>query len=71
VSRYDLTDFEWRVIAPLLFKFHFRRFVFVQQIVGKEIQTFFEFPPMRRGAGFELAAVKAEMEQRIKQAEKS
>src|SRR4030081_550402 len=50
------------------FKFQFWRFVFVQQIVGKEIQTFLEYPPMQRGASFNLAAVKAEMEKKMEQA---
>jgi hypothetical protein len=43
------------------FKYQFWRFVFVQQIVGKEIQTFLDYPPMQRGASFNLDAVKAEM----------
>jgi arylsulfatase len=51
------------------FKYQFWRFVFVQQVVGKELQTFVEFPPMQRGAGFNLDAVKAELEKRIAQAE--
>ena len=32
------------------FKFQFWRFVFVQQVMGKELQTFLEYPPMQRGA---------------------
>ncbi len=51
------------------FKFQFWRFVFVQQVVGKELQTFLEFPPMQKGASFNLEAVKAEMATRMKQAE--
>ena len=51
------------------FKYQFWRFVFVQQIVGKELQTFLEFPPMQRGASFNLDAVKAEMAKRMEQAE--
>jgi arylsulfatase A-like enzyme len=51
------------------FKFQFWRFVFVQQLVGKEIQTFLEYPPMQRGASFNLDAVKAEMQRRMEQAE--
>ena len=43
------------------FKFQFWRFVFVQQIMGKEIQTFLDYPPMQRGASFNLDAIKAEM----------
>ena len=51
------------------FKFQFWRFVFVQQLVGKELQTFIEFPPMQRGASFNLDAVKAEMATRMAQAQ--
>ncbi len=50
------------------FKFQFWRFVFVQQVVAKEIQTFIEYPPMQRGASFNLDAVKAEMAKRMEQA---
>jgi arylsulfatase A-like enzyme len=51
------------------FKFQFWRFVFVQQLMAKEIQTFLEFPPMQRGASFNLDAVKAEMGKRMAEAE--
>ncbi len=43
--------------------------MFVQQVMGKELQTFFDFPPMQRGASFNLDAVKAEMAKRMAQAE--
>ncbi|HTF62293.1 MAG TPA: hypothetical protein VK638_06220 [Edaphobacter sp.] len=42
------------------FKFQFWRFVFVQEAVGKKLQTFLDYPPMQRGASFNLDAVKAE-----------
>jgi arylsulfatase len=51
------------------FKYEFWRFVFVQQLVGKEIQTFLDYPPMQRGASFNLDAVKAEMGKRMAEAE--
>ena len=51
------------------FKYQFWRFVFVQQVMGKELQTFLEYPPMQRGASFNLDAVKAEMAKRMEQAE--
>src|SRR2546425_7083637 len=51
------------------FKYEFWRFVFVQQVVGKEIQTFLDFPPMQRGASFNLDAIKAEMGKRMAEAE--
>ena len=53
------------------FKYQFWRFVFVQQVVGKELQTFLEFPPMQRGASFNLDAVKAEMAAKMAEAEKA
>ena len=51
------------------FKFQFWRFVFVQQVVGKELQTFIEYPPMQKGASFNLEAVKAELAKKMAQAE--
>jgi len=33
--------------------------------MAKELQTFVEYPPMQRGASFNLDAVKAEMAKRI------
>jgi hypothetical protein len=51
------------------FKFQFWRFVFIQQVMGKELQTFLDYPPMQRGASFNLDAVKAEMARRMQQAE--
>ncbi len=53
------------------FKYQFWRFVFVQQVVGKELQTFLEYPPMQKGASFNLEAVKAEMAAKMAQAEKA
>jgi arylsulfatase A-like enzyme len=51
------------------FKFQFWRFVFVQQMMAKEIQTFLDYPPMQRGASFNLDAIKAEMGKRMAEAE--
>ncbi len=51
------------------FKYEFWRFVFVQQIMAKEIQTFLDYPPMQRGASFNLDALKAEMSKRMAEAE--
>jgi arylsulfatase A-like enzyme len=44
------------------FKYEFWRFVFVQQQVEKLIMTAIEFPPMQKGASFNLDAVKAKIE---------
>src|SRR5881296_3312460 len=51
------------------FKFQFWRFVFLQQVMGKELQTFLEYPPMQKGASFNLDAVKAEMAKKMQEAE--
>jgi len=53
------------------FKFQFWRFVFVQEVIGKEIQTFLDYPPMQRGASFNLDAVKAEMQHKMEAAAKA
>ena len=44
------------------FKYEFWRFVFVQQQVEKLAMTAVEFPPMQKGASFNLDAVKAKIE---------
>jgi arylsulfatase A-like enzyme len=43
------------------FQYEFWRFVFVQQEVGKLAMTAVEYPPMQKGASFNLEAVKAEI----------
>ena len=37
--------------------------------MGKELQTFLEYPPMQKGASFNLDAVKAEMAKKMEQAQ--
>ena len=44
------------------FVYQFWRFVLVQQEVGKLAQTAIEFPPMQKGASFNLEAVKEQIE---------
>jgi arylsulfatase len=51
------------------FKYEFWRFVFVQQLMAKELQSFLDYPPMQRGASFNLDAVKAEMAAKMAAAE--
>jgi len=53
------------------FKYEFWRFVFVQQMLAKEIPTFIEYPPMQSGASFNLDALKAEMSKKMEQAQKA
>ena len=43
----------------------FWRFVFLQQKIAEYAPSFIEFPPMQKGASFNLDAVKAEIEARI------
>jgi arylsulfatase A-like enzyme len=50
----SLEYFEW-------FKFEFWRFVLVQQEVAKLAETAIEFPPMQKGASFNLEAVKEQI----------
>jgi arylsulfatase A-like enzyme len=47
------------------FVYQFWRFQFVQQEVAKLAQTAIEFPPMQKGASFNLEAVKEQIEQAI------
>lgn len=49
------------------FQYEFWRFVFVQQVVSKLAMTAIEYPPMQKGASFNLDAVKAQIEAAIKQ----
>jgi arylsulfatase len=44
------------------FQYEFWRFVFVQQQVAKLAMTALEYPPMQKGASFNLDAVRAEIE---------
>lgn len=48
------------------FVYQFWRFQFAQQQVAKLAQTALEFPPMQRGASFNLEAVKAQIEKAMK-----
>ena len=55
----SLESFQW-------FKFEFWRFVHVQQEVAKVAMTAIEFPPMQKGASFNLDAVKEKIGEAIK-----
>ncbi|HLW88965.1 MAG TPA: arylsulfatase [Terriglobales bacterium] len=65
----DLTKNGSLLFFSDFYMYQFWRFIFVQQVMGKEIQTFLEFPPMQRGASFNLDALKAEMAAKMAQAE--
>jgi arylsulfatase len=49
------------------FQYEFWRFVFVQQEVAKLAMTALEYPPMQKGASFNLDAVKAKIEEAMRQ----
>ena len=49
------------------FQYEFWRFVFVQQEVAKLAMTALEYPPMQKGASFNLEAVKAKIEEAMRQ----
>jgi arylsulfatase len=43
------------------FTYQFWRFVFVQQVVAEYAQTFIDFPPMQKGASFNMESVKEQI----------
>lgn len=47
------------------YAYEFWRFVFVKQEIGKTAQTFLEFPPMQKGASFNLEALKEELAKKM------
>jgi arylsulfatase len=47
------------------FQYEFWRFVFVQQEVAKLAMSALEFPPMQKGASFNLEALKAELQKKM------
>jgi arylsulfatase A-like enzyme len=51
---------------PDFYIHEFWRFVFLQQKIAEFAPTFVEYPPMQRGASFNLDAVKAEIQERIR-----
>jgi len=50
------------------FRYEFWRFVFVQQQVAKLAQTAIDYPPMQKGASFNLDALKAELAKKAAEA---
>ena len=47
------------------YAYEFWRFVFVKDEIAKEAQTFLDFPPMQKGASFNLEALKEELEKKM------
>jgi len=50
------------------FLYEFWRFVLVQQEIAKAAHSFVEFPPMQKGASFNLESLKAELAKKMEQA---
>ena len=47
------------------FAYQFWRFVYVQQVVGQLAQTAIEFPPMQKGASFNLEVIKEQIAKKM------
>ena len=47
------------------YAYEFWRFAFVKQEIGEASKSFLEFPPMQKGASFNLEALKAELEKKM------
>ncbi|MBV8841805.1 MAG: arylsulfatase [Bryobacterales bacterium] len=47
------------------FLYQFWRFVLVQQLVAQYAKTFIDFPPMQKGASFNLEQIKEELQKKI------
>ena len=47
------------------YAYEFWRFVFVKDRVAQEAQTLLDFPPMQKGASFNLEALKQELEKKL------
>jgi arylsulfatase len=50
------------------FLYEFWRFTYVQQEIAKAAKTFIEFPPMQKGASFNLEALKTELTKKMEAA---
>jgi len=62
---FERTGLQQSVFAKDWWAFEFWRFVFVHDEVAKYAQTFIDFPPMQKGASFNLQAVKEELEKKM------
>ena len=47
------------------YKYQFWRFVLAQQVIAKAAQSILEFPPMQKGASFNLGQLKADLEAKM------
>jgi arylsulfatase len=62
---FERTGLQQSIFAANWWGTEFWRFVFLQQKMGEEAQTFLEFPPMQKGASFNLAAIKEELDRKM------
>ena len=62
---YERTGLNQSIAYINWYMYEFWRGVFVQQEVAKLGQTAIDFPPMQKGASFNLEAVKAQIEKAI------
>jgi arylsulfatase A-like enzyme len=62
---FERTGLNQSVMAANWWAFEIWRFVFVQQEIAKAAQTFLDFPPMQKGASFNLQALKEELEKKM------
>ena len=58
---FERTGLNQSLFAKDWWVYQFWRFVFVQQEIAKAAQTFLDFPPMQKGASFNLEALKEEL----------
>jgi arylsulfatase len=65
VDPFERTGLNQSLLAVDWWGNQFWRFVFLQQEMGKEAQTFLEFPPMQKGGSFNLEAVKEELDKKM------
>jgi arylsulfatase A-like enzyme len=62
---FERTGLNQSLFAKDWWAYEFWRFALVQKEVGKYAQTFIEFPPLQKGASFNLEALKAELDKKI------
>jgi arylsulfatase len=62
---FERTGLNQSLFAKDWWAFEFWRFVFLQQEMGKAAQTFLDFPPMQKGASFNLQAIKEELDRKM------
>jgi hypothetical protein len=62
---FERTGLNQSLFAGNWWGFEFWRFTFVQQEIAKAAQTFLEYPPMQKGASFNMSALKEELDKKM------